>query len=435
MYLVNMEGINLLIISHNIIDTTNNVGKTVISILKKWPAQNIRSIYLRNEIRSTMLCDDSFMIADGDILRNFFTINPKQCGRRITPKEKESTQTGDEGAYRFGNKRYPIVSLVRDILWHKKSWKTGNLKEWLEEKSVDLIFFIPNDYTLAFEIADYAKEITHAPMVTFFTDDSFYYKQKTGLIDSIRRKWLLKEGRRIVRESDGMICASDLMRKEYKEIYGKDSIVLGNCVEISKYESKIQNSESGLFTFSYVGNLHSNRWKALLEIGQCLDIVNQGATQGECVLNVYSASDLGKKIWEPLRQTRSIRLKGAVQPLEVKKIQEESDALIHIEAFDRKSKLSTRLSMSTKIFEYMSRNVPIFAYGPDDISSIDFLKMGEFACICTEPEKLQKVISRFLEDKDYRGDLREKAYLYAKDNFEENKISEDFINFVKPIIK
>ena len=430
-----MEEKKLLIISHNIIDTTNNVGKTIISIIKKWPVQNIRSIYLRNEIRNTMLCDDSFMITDGDILNNTFSIKTRKCGRRITPNEKESTQSGDEGAYRFGNKRYPIVSLVRDVLWHKKSWKTVKLKEWLEEKPIDLILFIPNDYTLAFEIADYVKKLSKAPMVTFFTDDSFYYKQKTGLIDSIRRGWLLKEGRRIVNESDGMICASDLMRREYKEIFGKDSIVLGNCVEISKEESKTENSESDVFTFSYIGNLHSNRWKALLEIGKCLDVVNLGATQRECVLNVYSASDLGDEIWDTLRQARSLRLKGAVPPSEVKKIQEKSDALVHIEAFDRKSKLSTRLSMSTKIFEYMSRNVPVFAYGPDDISSIDFLKKGEFACVCTEPDKLQKTLSSFLEDKEYRGDLRGKAYLYAKDNFEENKISEDFINFVKPIIK
>ena len=126
------------------------------------------------------------------------------CGRRITAKEKEDTKLGDEGAYRIGNKRYPIVSLVRDILWHKKSWETYVFKEWIEERPVDLVLFVPNDYTLAFEIAHYVKHITKAPMITFFTDDSFYYKQKTGFIDSLRRKWLLKEGRRIVQESDGI---------------------------------------------------------------------------------------------------------------------------------------------------------------------------------------------------------------------------------------
>ena len=428
-----MQEPRLLIISHNIIDSSNNVGKTVISLLKHWPRKNVRSIYLRNEIRNTMLCDDSYMITDMDIIHNSYKFSSQNCGNRVTITDKQKAKSGNEGAYRLGNKRYPIISLARDILWHKQSWKNEEINHWIKEFKPDLILFIPNDYVLAFEIADYVKQLTGVPMITFFTDDSFYYNQKTSIIDSLRRKWLLKVGKRIVEESSGMICASDLMRKEYKVLFGKDSIVLGNCVEISNIEMYTKTDESESFVFSYIGNLHSNRWKALIEIGQCLDVINESNNK-KCVLNVYSASDLGEKVWNTIRNVQSICVKGSVPAAEVKSIQEGSDALVHIEAFDWKSKLSTRLSMSTKIFEYMARNKPIFAYGPDDISSISFLRDGDFATVCSSSNELARELRSFVSDGNKRNKSKDQAYKYARDNFEEDIVSHRFMDYSLKVI-
>lgn len=427
-----METKRLLVISHNIVDESNNVGKTIISLLKRWPSHQVFSIYLRNEVRETMYCKESFMITDKDILKNALIISPKGCGRIISDKEKNNAHFGDAYAYRVGNRRYPIISLIRDILWYKKSWKTSSFSEWIKKVSPDLILFVPNDYTLAFEIADFVKDITNAPMITFFTDDSFYYGQKTGLIDSIRRKWLLKDGRIIVGKSEGLICASSLMQREYKSIFGRDSKVFGNCVELTT-DSVNHESDKHPFIFSYVGNLHSNRWQSLLEIGACLDLLNN-ELDTHCILNVYSASDLDNFVLKKLKAVNSIDMKGAVPPSDVKMIQERSDALVHIEAFDYKSKLSTRLSMSTKIFEYMARNVPIFAYGPNDISSITFLQENSFACVCTSNKALKDSLKTFITENNLRSTLREKSYEYAKLNFEESIISRAFDDFAKDIM-
>ncbi len=427
-----MENKKILIISHNIIDSSNNVGKTVISLIKKWPSDLTYSIYLRSEVRETMHCYESFRITDKDILKNSLVLSPNNCGSIIKREDTKKTENNNAYAYRVGNKRFPIISLTRDILWHKKSWGTKSFKEWILKISPDLILFVPNDYTLAFEIAEYVKDLTHSPMITFFTDDSFYYGYKTGVIDSLRRKWLLKLGRKIVSKSEGIICASTLMQREYKSIFGRESEVFGNCVELSSPLPSTKKDKN-TFVFSYVGNLHSNRWQSLLDIGKCLDIMNS-VSNVHYSIDVYSASDLGESILNKLKSVDSITMKGAIPPSKVKIIQELSDALVHIEAFDYKSKLSTRLSMSTKIFEYMARNVPIFAYGPEDISSISFLQDHDFACVCTSDTKLHERLNQFVNNDSMRNSIRAKSYDYAKDNFEEEKISSDFIKYAEEIV-
>ncbi|WP_319504955.1 glycosyltransferase [Bacteroides graminisolvens] len=419
----------LLIISHNIIDNSNNVGKTVISLLKQWPQEDIYSIYFRNEIRSTMLCDHSYMISDRDVLGALSPLNKNKCGRTVDADRNAKDVVSDASAYRMGNKRYPIISMVRDVLWHTRKWKTNALKEWVENINPDVILFIPNDYVLAFEIADYVYSLVNAKMYTFFTDDSFYYKQNTGLIDTLRRNWIKKIGKDIIDESTGMITASHLMQSEYKELFGKDSIVLGNCVEISNISNQIRQSSDGDYIFSYIGNLHSNRWRCLLDIAKAIENISS-SFQKNIIIKVYTASDLPKSVLRQLKSQKCMQFMGCIPACEVKKAQEESDALIHIEAFDYKSKVSTRLSMSTKIFEYMSRNVPIFAYGPNDISSMSFLALGPFAKTCSDPSELTLKLKEFLSFDKERTQIRDKAYLYAKENFIEEKISQLFFDFL-----
>jgi len=291
---------------------------------------------------------------------------------------------------------------------------------------------VPNDYVLSFEIACYIKTFTTAKMIIFFTDDSFYYKQRTDVIDAIRRKWLLKCGREVVRQSEGLITASSLMQKEYKNLFNKDSVVLGNSVEISEADVPLSN-ESNIFIISYVGNLHSNRWKNLLDLGEALEKINSGRDV-KTEIHVYTASDLGAVTKSKLNTYSAIKLKGALIPSQVRNVQEKSDAFLHIEAFDHKSKLSTRLSMSTKIFEYMARHRPIFAYGPSDIASIDFLKEGSFATICASKSDLYSSLDLFLRNKNLRRKQCDLAYEYAVNNFKSENKSSLVYEFIHRII-
>ncbi len=422
----------LLIISHNIIDASNNVGKTLISMLKKWPHENIYSLYFRNEVRQTMLPASSYMITDKDIIKSLYK-GKACCGQVVDRQEGTQDVNEDMAAYRFGNKRYPIVSLIRDDLWHLKRWKTEGMDQWLRQVNPDLILFVPNDYVLAFEVTEYVKAATKAPVITFFTDDAFYFGQKISGIDRIRRNRLRKIGRRIASDSASVFTASQRMQEEYREILGVESKVIGNCVEISLEIQKKDWKTAEQIVFSYVGNLHSNRWKSLIELGECIGILNESCHQ-HIVLDIYSASDLPDDIKAQITAVSAIRMKGAIPPQQVKTVQEASDALVHIEAFDEKSKKSTRLSMSTKIFEYMSRGLPIFAYGPSDISSMDFLHSNHFAVCCFGKALLMEQVNRFVFHEDVRNAAAEKAYEYAKIHFEEDYISSEVLQILTSVL-
>ena len=69
-----------------------------------------------------------------------------------------------------------------------------------------------------------------------------------------------------------------------------------------------------------------------------------------------------------------------------KALQEQikADSLLHVEAFDEKSKKSTRLSVSTKIFEYLYAGKIILGYGPSDVASMEYLRDIGCSVLCAD---------------------------------------------------
>ena len=53
-----------------------------------------------------------------------------------------------------------------------------------------------------------------------------------------------------------------------------------------------------------------------------------------------------------------------------------ADILLHVESFEEKEKNYFRLSMSTKIPEYLSVGRPVLVVGPDDIGSVEYIRQN-----------------------------------------------------------
>jgi hypothetical protein len=89
-----------------------------------------------------------------------------------------------------------------------------------------------------------------------------------------------------------------------------------------------------------------------------------------------------------------MRVAGTVPSQDVSAVQADADALVHVEAFDRSSRLSTRYSISTKIPEYMVAGRPILAYGPGEAASLKYV--AESQCGIAVGERSGSALNRAL---------------------------------------
>ena len=127
--------------------------------------------------------------------------------------------------------------------------------------------------------------------------------------------------------------------------------------------------------------------------------------------------------------------KGKISPAQVIKEQNEANILVHTEAFDLKSKKSTRLSVSTKIFEYLNAGKIVLGYGPMDVASMEFLDEVGVSVLCGEKENLLESIKSIIKNYDELSVIATEGTEYAKEHFDKRTVSKRFLNIVLNVWK
>ena len=129
-------------------------------------------------------------------------------------------------------------------------------------------------------------------------------------------------------------------------------------------------------------------------------------------------------------QSSCVTIHDIVSEEKLKIILNNCDIPVHVESFDKKSRIATRLSLSTKISEYLSLGKPILAIGPEEIASMRHLQDSAF-CI-TELSDLNEKLIVLLENDKLRSDLSKKSEnLYKKahnKNRMQKELYEDLLN-------
>lgn len=418
----------LLIISHNLYDETNNIGKTLVSLLNGWPIEKLAQINFRNDTPSFAYCKNYYSITDKDVALSLMMLGIHKAGRILQKSKQNVTSSTEKDLYRIGNKRIPLVSLIRDTMWGIGTWKSKQLKEWVKQYDPEVILFVPNDYVLAYRVAMFIeKKVKRMPLIPYYMDDAFYYDCETSGVDLLRRFQLRKKGKEIHSYASCIFTICEKMSSRYKEQFSKPCFDYMNSIKVVEHPIKEFNNHK--IIFSYIGNLHSNRWRCLADIGVELQKISQ-EIEKTIEMYIYSASDLGENEKAILESVPCIKLKGSISTSEVPQKQRESDALIHVEAFDKRSKNSTMYSLSTKIPEYLISGVCVFAYGPADIASMEYLKTNEVAFICNIKEDLKCVLYSVISDQDKRNRCIEKGIQLAKDRHDIKQVSNSFVKAI-----
>lgn len=421
----------LLIISHNLYDTRNNIGKTLVSLLRGWPKEQLAQIYFRNDTPSFNYCSQYYCITDKDVLKSVATCHAIKAGRIVEQKNTPVLSDAENKLYAIGNHRHPSVSLIRDTMWDLGCWGTKMLDHWItEDVRPDLLLFVPNDYCLAYKVALHIRQLAQCPIVPFYMDDSFYYDVDTNLVDKFRRLQIRKLASKINAHSECLLTICDYMSDVYEARFGKKCVAFMNSVEISEPRGAKELGNPVVFT--YMGNLHSNRWMSIVEIGKALEIIEKQKGLA-CTLRIYSCSYLEPRMKEAFDSVSTIDYVGEIPGSELQKKRFEADVLLHVEAFDQRSVNSLMLSLATRIPEYLSTGIPIFAYGPDCLSTIRYLKDNDLAQICHKKKDLVDQLYNMVHNKKRCGELSERGFERAWMYHDITKKSEEFQEILKNI--
>lgn len=415
----------VLVISHNVFSLTSNNGKTMDAFFNGWDDNCISQLYFHSEIPTSNTCKRYFRITDFDLLKSI--IKFKSPGEVIfidenTLNSKSSRiDTGIEAEiYKSGRKIKSLMYFLRNLIWRLNTWNSRKLNDWIDEFNPEVIFLVAGDYTFSIELALKICKKRNIPLVVFFGDDYYFLEERKK---SILNKWnyysFKKSFNELFSYLKAYICASDKMLDLYTDKFFKEGYAIMTPTIVNNESESCMNNN---IKISYMGNLGYERWKPLIEIGKCLKEIN-------LQIDIYSHEKRGDVLSE-LSTENGIKFHGAVSSREVKSIIESSTIIVHVESIKEEIKNKTRYSMSTKIAESLGSGVCLFAYGPEDVSSIEYLIENNAACVVTRKEDLKSKLYAILENKELRKKHINNAYKLASSRHDFNKNTHIFYKII-----
>lgn len=407
--------LKVLVISHNVFSYTSSMGRTLANFFGEWKTENIAQLYLHTEIPTTDICTNYFRITDFDIIKK----RKKDIGKvfsEIDIQKNSKTERVDKGAeakiYSIGRKRKPYMYLGRNLLWASNKWKNKKLFNWIDDFNPDVIFFASGDYVFLYKVAEKIAKYKGIPILTYICDDYYFVNQKS--LSPLY--WIVRSHRRSAMKSffakhKNIISICDKIKEDYTKELGVIAHTIMTSSELLEF-SKTDNVENcDDIIISYIGNLGYKRHLPLIEIGKALlKLYN-----GKVLLNVYSAENR-PEVLKYLNIDNGIKFHGSIPYESVIKVMKKSDVLIHAENMDKEIQEKIRYSVSTKIADSLMIGSCLFAYGPANVASMQYLMENDCACVATDSTVLENKLKEIIENYDLRMKYGEKAKKIAKKN-------------------
>lgn len=199
------------------------------------------------------------------------------------------------------------------------------------------------------------------------------------------------------------------MAKEYSEEFGIPFDWVMNCVDTDKIKvDKELNDNLSLIVFS--GGLHGGRSHSLSKIARIVEGL------GDVKLEIYtSKQDIGRynTLFVGFKRTE---LHEYVEKDKMFENLSRADVLLHVESFEPQNIRYFRLSMSTKIPEYMAVCRPILCVGPENMSTVDFIKEQGIGYVVNDFNELEATLIK-LKDKIIRKIVVDHALIVFEQYF------------------
>jgi hypothetical protein len=406
----------ILIVGANTFDGSDATSITLKNLYSRWDKDKIAFIYLTSN--STLKNNSKHIFPVSR--RKFFNLNSPGNTTLIQEiKSARSIVVGVQGLAassslknKFFNFLHTVFSAYYSLVPYQYS---SDLDGFIRKFKPDIIYSPLGSIGIMKLVLKVSNKY-NLPVVPHFMDDWVTTMFANNLFLTIPRLAQNRYLHKILKLTVHGFTISEKMATEYTSRYKKPFVALMNCVEIPKLDLySVKQEHDDCIRFSFCGGLHLNRWVSLVFL--CNSLRNT-ANIKKIEFQIYTTESDWELYKNHFQKFPFVHYMGFVPNSDLLNYQIQQDVLIHVESFDKKIMNYTRLSISTKIPEYLALKKTIIAVGPPGIASIEYLKENNCAIIVDsyDEERTQKILSK-LFDEDSIQSLSNNSYsLFLKNH-------------------
>ena len=359
-----MGKIRVLLITRECLRTDSNEGNVLLGLFSGIDAE-YANIYCKPGLPDNSLCGGYFQLTDKMALENI--LHRKPMGRRVQCENginaAQTAEVEKRGFYDFFRRHnLPVFYAARECLWSMADFRSGELDSFVRGFAPDVIF-APLCYSMyVLAVQRYVISLAGCPAVTYIYDDLYSLRQ----ISFSPVYWLCRfRQRRLIRKTLPFyrfaytMCAQQA--REFGRYFDIPMRVLPKCA------GAVQQPErpaDGTVRLIYAGGVYYGRDKTLAAVAGAVRELNAAGMSAR--LDVYTSSPLKKAAAAALDDGQYCFVHAAIPADDLRRAYAQSDIALHVESFDKKNALITRLSFSTKIVDCLASGCAVLAFRIDE---------------------------------------------------------------------
>lgn len=384
-------------------------------------------IYTSPGLPNNKVCSKYFQIDERQMVKSLYS-NTK-AGREVkmptNEREQDAAKSNAQrkGIYGIFKKlslwmHTPIV-MLQDFIWMTGRYDKAALQRFIDGYKPDVVFCPQLGNPKMWRLEKLVKGMTDVPFVAFTGDDEASYQQVSKSPLFWLRRWYCHNGlKNSVKIFSHYFMHSKEQAQDYTNEYGVPTSTLYKCGDFSN--EFVKKSVGSPIRLVYAGRLYCNRWKTLAEIGKALYEINKHGER--MVLDIYTQEALTNEQRTALSLENSVYMKGSVNPQQLKEVYRNADIALHVESMDKKNRLATRVSFSTKIIDLMASSCAILAVCWNRHCGYQYLRDNDAAFCVDNYSDILPMLQRIVDNPSLVQNYAQKAYECGRKNHTREKI-------------
>lgn len=377
------------------------------------------------------LCKEYYQMTDGMMIRSI--LKKGAPGKRLhyedypsgivhedTPAEQENKKFYSF----FRNYRFEIFYVFRSLIWKMAGWRNSELEGFIREFNPDIIFAPCYASHELLAIDRVAKSVADVPVISYISDDNYGLKQfRLDPVYWLNRFVLRRNMRKTFKIYDLVYTMTDEQKEEYEKALHCKMKILKKSGDFTNVP--VKETVNNPIRLIYAGGVYCGRWKTLARIAQELKTINKDSVK--MVLDIYTGNQLTEKQKRLLDDGRNSRVHAAISQTQLKEEYHNSDIALHVESFDLKYKLLTRLSFSTKIIDCMASGCAVMAICWKKHSGYIYLEKHDIAICIDNCNEIAQTLLDCVQNTDSILEYAEKAIKHGERYHQSEVIHGEFL--------
>lgn len=422
------------------LDTTlhkkSATGITISNLFGAWPKE---SLYMIGSHDMVQLAEDEgyknvYSLSENDFAHRFPVGPILKTVKMILKRKSQNMNSETHASSKIAieprtNKKKSLTKAITTIFqffgFHHMFFRqviSNELRAWINKTDPDYFYaLLSTRHSIVFT-ENITKEFSK-PLIIHIMDD---WPATIGKDTFIPKTWNRKinaEFTSLLKLTEKKIAISQLMAEEYQTRFGGNWLYFHNPVNINFWSNgKIRAHNNKLFTILYSGRIGKGITETLQIVASCVDDL---AKKG---------NDLCFKIQsnvEPnwIRNYKTTVFSYYIEYEELPNLFSSVDLLLLPYEFHGKGFEFIRLSMPTKVTEYMASSAAILLVAPKNTAVVDYATKSKWGYAITDnsKESIMKGIRILIYDKDLREQLGIKAFKLAQHHHEINQVQQNFL--------